>query len=55
MELNYETMFDVPQYNGNIAGVKWKNKSDGKERSYGYLYDPLNRFMMADYAQHNTS
>ena len=34
----------VPLYNGNIAETIWRTKNDDKQkRSYGYMYDPLNR------------
>jgi len=53
MELSYADGFAQGQYNGNIAGVKWQNQLDGKERSYGYLYDPLNRIKFGDYSAYN--
>ncbi len=37
----------IPQYNGNIAGMKWK-KND-VSHSYAYTYDPLNRLTNAYY------
>src|SRR5699024_5275050 len=49
MGLFYNFGFDVPQYNGNISGVRWKNKVDEVERAYGYTYDPMNRLTGADY------
>jgi RHS repeat-associated protein len=43
------------QYNGNIAGQRWKSAGDGKERAYGYTYDPANRLLQADFTQQNGS
>ncbi|GAA3934301.1 hypothetical protein GO495_29785 [Chitinophaga oryziterrae] len=54
-ELSYDYGFINNQYNGNIAGVKWRSKSDGITRAYGYNYDSLNRFTVADFTQQNTS
>jgi RHS repeat-associated protein len=49
MELFYEGGYQQNQYNGNISGVQWKNAQDGSERSYGFVYDPLNRLRMAEH------
>src|SRR5690606_30488103 len=49
MELSYNEGFEVPQYNGNISGARWKNAVDNTERAYGYTYDPMNRLTGADY------
>src|SRR5690606_12894701 len=49
MELSYEDGFEVPQYNGNISGARWKNAVDNTERAYGYTYDAMNRLTGADY------
>jgi RHS repeat-associated protein len=38
----------TPQYNGNIAGMKWNIKND-KVRGYGFSYDGLNRLLKASY------
>ncbi|SEW38546.1 RHS repeat-associated core domain-containing protein [Chitinophaga sp. YR573] len=54
-ELNYDYGFSVNQYNGNIAGTKWKSKSDGTPRAYGYSYDKVNRLTGADFTQQNTT
>jgi RHS repeat-associated protein len=51
MELNYDKGFQVPQYNGNIAGTKWRSKGDGERRAFGYTYDPANRILGADFSQ----
>ncbi|MEJ8802068.1 LamG-like jellyroll fold domain-containing protein [Pontibacter sp. H249] len=50
MELSYDRGFNESQYNGNIAGVKWKTASGGPERAYGYRYDALSRLLSSDYA-----
>lgn len=39
------------QFNGNISGVKWRSKGDGKLRAYGYNYDNANRLLSADFNQ----
>jgi RHS repeat-associated protein len=49
MELYYASGFDVPMYNGNISGVKWKSAVDDDRMAYGYTYDKLNRIVSADY------
>jgi RHS repeat-associated protein len=54
-ELNYDYGFSTNQYNGNIAGVKWKSGSDGIARAYGYNYDRVNRLTVADFTQQNTN
>jgi RHS repeat-associated protein len=51
MELYYADGFDVPMYNGNISGVKWKSAIDDDRMAYGYTYDRLNRFVSADYVK----
>lgn len=54
-ELNYDYGFTTNQYNGNIAGAKWKSKSDGITRAFGYSYDKVNRLTGANFTQQNTS
>lgn len=39
------------QFNGNIAGIKWKSKGDNESRAYGYNYDAANRMLNADFTQ----
>jgi RHS repeat-associated protein len=51
MELNYDKGFDINQYNGNIAGTKWRSKGDGERRAFGYTYDKANRILGADFTQ----
>ncbi|PZR07136.1 MAG: hypothetical protein DI539_23990, partial [Flavobacterium psychrophilum] len=53
LELNYDWGFDQKQYNGNIAGTKWRSKGDGQRRSMGYSYDRLNQLLGADFSQFN--
>ncbi|WP_240915171.1 RHS repeat-associated core domain-containing protein [Chitinophaga oryziterrae] len=54
-ELNYDYGFTTNQYNGNIAGVKWKSKSDGITRAFGYSYDKVNRLTAANFTQQNST
>jgi RHS repeat-associated protein len=51
MDLSYDWGFGNSQLNGNIAGLKWRSKGDGKQRSYGFGYDPVNRLLFADFNQ----
>lgn len=51
MELNYDWGFDNPQFNGNIAGTKWRTRGDQQRRSYGYTYDKANRILGGDFGQ----
>lgn len=53
-ELNYDYGFATNQYNGNIAGAKWKSGGDGIARAYGYNYDNSNRLTVADFSQQNS-
>ena len=53
MELNYDYGFGTPQYNGNIAGIKWKTMGSGIARAYGYLYDNVNRLIAAPFYQND--
>jgi RHS repeat-associated protein len=54
MELNYDWGFQNNQYNGNIAGTKWRGKGDGEQRAYGFGYDMANRIMYADFNQYSS-
>jgi RHS repeat-associated protein len=53
-ELSYDYGFTQNQYNGNIAGVKWRGSNDGVVRAFGYSYDLINRLTAADFSQNNT-
>jgi len=52
MELSYDYGFNTgSQFNGNISGIKWRSMGDGDYRSYGFIYDPSNRLLRADFNQ----
>jgi RHS repeat-associated protein len=51
IELNYDYGFTQSQFNGNVAGAKWRNGSDGQQRAYGFTYDGANRITKADFTQ----
>ncbi|MEV4883276.1 RHS repeat-associated core domain-containing protein, partial [Chitinophaga ginsengisegetis] len=53
-ELSYDYGFTASQFNGNIAGAKWKSRSNGIARAYGYSYDKGNRLTGAQFTQQNT-
>ncbi|RAK35246.1 UNVERIFIED_ORG: RHS repeat-associated protein [Chitinophaga ginsengisegetis] len=53
-ELSYDYGFTTAQFNGNIAGAKWKSRSNGIARAYGYSYDKGNRLTGAQFTQQNT-
>jgi hypothetical protein len=53
-ELNYDYGFSNSLYNGNISGTKWKSRSDGLPRAYGYEYDSVQRLKSAYFTQQNT-
>ncbi|MDR6571143.1 DUF6443 domain-containing protein [Chitinophaga ginsengisegetis] len=53
-ELSYDYGFATNQYNSNIAGIKWKSKSDNIPRAYGYNYDLTNSLTVADFTQQNS-
>jgi len=53
MELNYDWGFTTSEVNGNISGIKWRSAGDGERRAFGFSYDNVNRFMGADFSQHN--
>jgi len=53
-ELSYDYGFTTSQYNGNIAGARWKSRGDGIARAYGYGYDKVNRLTAADFTQQNS-
>ncbi len=49
MQLLYESGQDQLAFDGNISGVRWQTSVGGKQRTYGYVYDPMSRLKMADY------
>ncbi|MCC3157164.1 DUF5675 family protein [Hymenobacter sp. 15J16-1T3B] len=49
LELSYDHGFGTNQFNGNIAGQKWRTASDNVERAYGYRYDQLSRILQGDF------
>ncbi|RXK87446.1 RHS repeat-associated core domain-containing protein [Filimonas effusa] len=51
LQLSYNFGFTDKQYNGNIAGMTWRGKSDGEKRAYGFAYDPVNRLLKGDFTQ----
>lgn len=55
MDLSYDWGFDnnASQFNGNIAGTRWKSAGDGEERAYGFKYDAANRLLKGDFTQNN--
>ena len=57
MTLSYDCAFQVPQFNGNIAGQKWRNKHDrvAWAYGYGYGYDGANRLLFGDYVAQNAA
>jgi len=52
-EYCYDYGFTTNQFNSNIAGIKWKSKSDSISRAYGYTYDNANRLLSAEFSQVN--
>ncbi|WP_158569269.1 DUF6443 domain-containing protein [Chitinophaga silvisoli] len=54
-DLSYDYGFNVNYNNGNIAGQKWKSRSDGIPRAYGYTYDATGRLAGADFSQQDVA
>lgn len=52
-DLSYDYGFSANQYNGGIAGAKWKSRGDGIARAFGYSYDNAGRILKADFTQQN--
>ena len=52
-DLSYDWGMNANQFNGNIAGQRWKSAGDAKERAYGYKYDKANRLLNADFRQYD--
>ncbi|MEG1218754.1 DUF6443 domain-containing protein [Chryseobacterium sp.] len=48
---DYTNLKVKPRYNGNIAEVSWKTLTEDNEplKTYGYVYDPLNRLSAGFY------
>ncbi|WP_354028154.1 DUF6443 domain-containing protein [Chitinophaga sp. OAE865] len=53
-DLSYDYGFTSAQFNGNISGTKWKSRSNGIARAYGYNYDKASRLTGAQFTQQNT-
>ncbi|RAJ83444.1 RHS repeat-associated protein [Chitinophaga dinghuensis] len=51
MELSYDIGYSKNQYNGNIAGIKWRGFADKEYRSMGFDYDKANRLLFSDFNQ----
>ena len=53
MELAYDRGNDLGytgnDYNGNIAGTKWRSRGDGVHRKYDFDYDNANRLISANW------
>jgi RHS repeat-associated protein len=50
MEISYDYGYATNYFNGNIAGIKWRNKGNVLPlRSYGYRYDTYNRLIAGDF------
>jgi RHS repeat-associated protein len=48
------TIYNNPQYNGNIEGTTWKSKGDNEKRKYDFTYDYANRLLSADFNQYTS-
>ncbi|HWT40171.1 MAG TPA: DUF6443 domain-containing protein, partial [Dongiaceae bacterium] len=44
--------YDTARYDGNIAGMVWKNAYDSKVRKYDFGYDAVNRLTTANFGQY---
>jgi len=51
MDLGYNTIAGIEQYNGNISYMQWKSVNDTQNKSYTYTYDAINRIKTADYSE----
>jgi RHS repeat-associated protein len=54
LDISYDEGFTTGQFNGNIAGIKWKSGSDLIARAYGYGYDKADRLSGAEFSQQNS-
>ncbi|MET3876445.1 RHS repeat-associated protein [Chitinophaga sp. OAE865] len=52
-ELAYDFGFSASQFDGSIAGAKWKGRGDGIARAHGFSYDKPGRLSVADFSQQN--
>ncbi|MBS0027278.1 DUF6443 domain-containing protein [Chitinophaga sp. 22321] len=52
-DLSFDYGFNINQYDGSIAGVKWKSRGDGISRALGYSYDKANRITASEFSQQN--
>lgn len=50
-----EQEYLAPQYNGNISGMVWKSRGDGKIRKYDFEYDAANRLTNASFGQYSSN
>jgi RHS repeat-associated protein len=53
-DISYNVGFDSSEYNGNVSGIKWKGRSDGISRAYGFDYDNAARLSYASFTQQNS-
>jgi RHS repeat-associated protein len=52
-EIAFNKGFNTGQLDGNIAGNKWKGRSDGLAKAYGFKYDNSSRLLSANFSQQN--
>lgn len=51
-ELSYDFGFtNGGLFNGNIAGMIWRNRGSDKQRAYGFAYDNANRLLKGDFTE----
>jgi len=55
MELCYDYGFYNHELNGNIAGIRWRNGTDGEQRAYGFTYDNASRLKTANFTQYTSN
>jgi RHS repeat-associated protein len=51
IDLSYDWGFNSNRFDGNLSGQRWVSAGDGKERAYGYGFDPVSRLLKADFTQ----
>lgn len=54
-EYNYDNGFGQNQFNGNVAGVRWKGWNDKTPRAYGFQYDQSDRMTSAYFSQQDAA